>query len=252
MHYPFHNLRQMMYFNGRGYYILDFKQGDINGDGIIEDVYIVGDKPYGEESAFSNNIAIALYDTKTNAYIKIPLNINAGYRPTLFLGDFTGDKVDDILISIDSGGSGGFTFNYVFSFLNNRWEKLFDFEKFNEEYKYNVIYRDYYKVDIVSKNLNKKYTIDISCHERKNLAESYNENGRLKAPFVGWVLSIGGLYPIDIQRDEVYELIAVQRVIGRSNADTLGFVETYLRWNKGEFAPFNQFVAVLGSKIHFK
>lgn len=31
---------------------------------------------------------------------------NTGYNPTLFLGDFTGNEGDDILVVIETGGSG--------------------------------------------------------------------------------------------------------------------------------------------------
>ena len=91
-----------------------------------------------------------------------PLRENAGYNPTLFLGDFTGNGVDDILISIATGGSGGIMYHYIYSFVDNTAQLSFDFNVYNEQYQYEVTYQDNYKVEVVSMINNKKYIIDIS------------------------------------------------------------------------------------------
>jgi hypothetical protein len=241
--------RQMMYFNGESYYILDFKSGDVNGDRLSEDVYLVGDKPSGEESPFSDNIALVIYDSKTNDYTKITPKDNVGYNPTIFLGDFTGDKVDDILISIDTGGSGGTTYNYIYSFLDNRSREIFDYEKFNDEFKYDVNYRDNYRVEVISQRMKEKYIVDISGRGKEYLSEIYNKNGRLKAPIEGFVNPISGVYPVDFQRDGIYELQIYQRVAGRYNADSLGFVQTNISWDGKKFVPVNQYLSIFGNNI---
>lgn len=230
-------------------YILYFQRGDVNGDKIPDNVYLIGRKPFGVGSPFCDNITLVIQDGKTNYFYTIPLKVNAGYNPTLFLGDFTGDKINDILISIDSGGSGGYSFFYVYSFINNQSQKLFDFELFNKYYMYDVIYKDYYQVEVVNKTLGKKFIIDIRYKGQEYLSEIYNENGILKAPLKGEVTALSGLYPIDFQRDGTYELYAIQRIIGRYNADTLGFVQTPLRWNGQRFVAIylNQYVAIPGA-----
>lgn len=227
-------------------YVLDFKRGDVNGDRIMDNIYLVGEKPYGIESPFVNNITLIIQDGKTNIFTRIALKENAGYNPTLFLGDFTGDKLDDILISIDSGGSGGYAFYYIYSFINNNPQKIFDFEKYNEEYKYNVVYKDYYKVEVASEDGEEKYIIDISYKGEEYLSEIYDENGKLKEPIEGWVNPLGGLYPVDFQRDGIYDLYASRSIAGRYNADGLGYVQTSLEWNGKDFVPFFQTVGILG------
>lgn len=227
-------------------YILDFKQGDVNGDGISDNVYLVGERPYGTESPFVDNITLIIQDGKTNAFTRIPIKENAGYNPTIFLGDFTGDSVSDILISIDSGGSGGYAFYYIYSFIDNNPRMIFDFEKFDQIYKYDVIYKDYYEVEVISNNNDKKYIIDIKYKGKEYLSEIYDKNGKLKEPIEGWVNPLGGLYPIDFQRDGTYELYASQRIAGRYNADGLGYVQTSLEWNGNDFIPFFQTVGIFG------
>lgn len=226
-------------------YVLDFKRGDVTGDRIKDNVYLVGEKPY-PDSPFRDNITLIIQDGKTGMITKVPLKENAGYNPTIFLGDFTGDKVNDILISIDSGGSGGYAFYYIYSFKNNIPKKIFDFEKFNEKYQYDVIYKDFYQVEVRNKNNDKKYIIDIIYKGDDYLSEIYDENGKLKKPINGWVNALGGLYPIDYQRDGTYELYALQRIAGRYNADNLGYVQTSLRWNGKDFTPFFQTIGILG------
>lgn len=98
----------------------------------------------------------------------------------------------------------------------------------------------------MNKNSNEIYTIDIKYKGDEYLSEIYDENGKLKQPIEGWVNPLGGLYPIDYQRDGNYELYATQRIAGRYNADGLGYVQTSLSWNGEEFIPFFQTVGILG------
>lgn len=227
-------------------YILDFKRGDINGDRLIDYVYLIGDKPYGSESPFRSNIRLRIIDGHTNKEIIIRLKQNSGYNPTLFLGDFTGDRIEDIMISMDSGGSGGYAFYYIYSFHNNQPIKIFDFEIFDEEYEYEVNYLDDSKAEVISKANNMRYVLDITYKGQEYLSEIYNADGTLKEPISGWVNPLGGLYPIDFQRDGTYELYAEQSIAGRYNADGLGYVQTSLNWNGQGFVPFYQTVGIYG------
>lgn len=241
-YYPPYFNNQM---NKNKVYILDFKQGDVTGDRIKDNVYLIGEQPY-PDSPFRDNITLIVQNGRTGQITKVPLKENAGYNPTIFLGDFTGNKIDDILISIDSGGSGGYAFHYIYSFMGNMPNLIFDFEKFNKKYQYDVIFRDFYQVEVINKYNGKKYIIDIRYKGEDYLSEIYDENGKLKKPIKGWVNALGGLYPIDFQRDGTYELYAIQRIAGRYNADNLGYVQTSLRWKGNEFIPFFQTVGILG------
>ncbi|MTV50665.1 VCBS repeat-containing protein [Heliobacillus mobilis] len=230
---------------GRVGNVLSSQTGDVNGDQVPDWVYLTGNYPY-PGSQFVDNITLNIQDGRTMMTYAIPLKANAGYNPTVFLGDFTGDQVKDIQISVASGGSGGITYEYVYSFLNNQGRQLFDFEQFNEEYRYDVNYLDNYQVEVISRNLNKSYRIDIRYKGTEYLSEIYDKNGKLKAPIQGDVNGIGGLYPVDFERDGIYELLAFQRIIGRYNADGLGYMMNALKWNGSAFVPFQQWVGIFG------
>ncbi len=232
-------------------YVLYSISGDVNGDKIPDNIYLVGNKPFGVQSPFSDNIMLIINDGATHYSYKIQITANAGYNPTVFLGDFTGNKVNDILVSIDSGGSGGFGYYYIFSFLNNKAQKLFDYELFNKYYNYDATYIDNYQVEVINKTLGKLFVIDIKNRDQSYLSELYSENGKLKNPTKGYVSGLNTLYPIDIQRDGVYELFALQRITGKYSADSLGLAQTTLTWNGQSFIALNQdqSVAIWGTSI---
>lgn len=229
--------------------VIDRKIGDVNGDKVPDRVYLTGDKPFGPDSSFYENITIVIQDGKSGQQYRIDLAANAGYNPRLFLGDFTGDQVDDIFVGIASGGSGGFGYYYLYSFLNNQAKKLFDYREFSQQYEYRVFYRDNYKVDVANLTLNKLYIIDISQREPEYLREIYDENGKLLAPVQGDVSWVSAVYPVDFNEDGVFDLLAIQRVVGTFNADTLGYVETFLKWDRREFETQTQWLGILGGPL---
>lgn len=225
--------------------IVSFIRGDVNGDGIPDNVYLIGIKT--PDSPFTQNITLVIQDGRTGRFTSVSLSENAGYNPRLFLGDFTGDGIADILISIDSGGSGGTMYHYIYSFINNIAQLLFDFNVYNEQYRYEVTYKDNYKVEVVSIKNNRKYIIDISNRGFEYLNEIYDENGKLKSPISGFVNPLSGLYPVDFDSNNVYELLAYQKIAGRYNADSLGYVLNTLKWKDNMFVLDNQYVAIFGS-----
>ncbi|MFC0273509.1 VCBS repeat-containing protein [Metabacillus herbersteinensis] len=227
--------------------IVATKRGDIQGDGIIDNVLLTANKT--PNSPFRKNITLVVQNGSTNHIQQIPFKNNVGYNPTLFLGDFTGNKVDDILVVIDTGGSGGAIYAYVFSYINGQMRQIFNSDVFNNDYKYGVTYQDQYKATVISHKLKEKYILDLNYKGKEYLTDIYSKNGVLKAPIEGWVNPLSGLYPVDFNRDGIYELEAYQRIAGRYNADSLGFVQTVLKWNGQVFGPDRQNVAIFGGEI---
>jgi hypothetical protein len=222
--------------------IVAFVRGDVTGDKIPDNVYLTGIKT--PNSPFTQNITLVIQDGRTGGISCVPLSDNAGYNPRLFLGEFTGDGIMDILISIDSGGSGAIMYHYIYSFKGNTPQLLFDFNSYNEEYKYEVTYMDNYRVQVVSRKNDKKYIIDISNRGDEYLNEIYDENSKLKNPISGFVNPLSGLYPVDFDSNNVYELLAYQKIAGRYNADSLGYVLNTLKWKDNKFILDNQYVAI--------
>ncbi|MBY0144985.1 VCBS repeat-containing protein [Neobacillus niacini] len=224
--------------------IVAFARGDVTGDTVPDTVYLTGIKT--PDSPFTQNITLHVQDGRTGGVKSVPLRKNAGYNPAIFLGDFTGNGVEDILISIATGGSGGIMYHYIYSFVENNPQLLFDFNVYNQQYQYEVTYQDHYKVEVVSRVNNKKYLIDISLRDADYLNEIYDANGKLKSPITGFVNPLSGLYPVDFDSNKVYELLAYQKIAGRYNADSLGYVLNTLGWNNNRFVLQNQNAAIYG------
>lgn len=221
--------------------------GDVNGDKVPDVVYLTA-VPSSSSSPYVQNITLNIRDGATQRVYRIDLdpNANSGYHPTVFLGDFTKDGVQDILVRIDSGGSGAFTFDYVFSFVNNQARKLFDFNEYNEQNVYSIQYMDDYKVKVESPATSKTYIIDISQRDQEYLSQIYHDDGTLKKPTEGMFTGVSGFYPVDLEQDGVYEIQAYQRISGLYNADSLGYIINTLQWNGQRFAIWQQWLAIFG------
>ncbi|WP_010274210.1 hypothetical protein [Paenibacillus senegalensis] len=225
--------------------ILDQKIGDVTGDGVPDLVYLTGKKQ--ADSPYIQQITLHVTDGQTRQTTAVALPQNSGYHPTLQLTDVTGNRIQDILIVIDSGGSGAFIFSYVYSYLNNRPQALFDSDAYNQHHKYNVTYLDGFRVRAVSHQPQASYIIDLTYKGRDYLSEIYTSSGKLKQPIQGDVNALSGLYPIDFDRDGQSELMALQRITGRYNADGLGYFMNVLKWNRDRFDVSQQWVWISGA-----
>lgn len=227
--------------------VVSFARGDVNGDKIPDNIYLTGKET--PDSPFVQNITLVIQDGRTGNLTTVPLKENVGYNPKLFLGEFNGDGVVEIMISIATGGSGGIMIYYIYSFLNNIIRLMFDSSIYNEQYRYEINYRDNYKVEVISQSNNVMYLIDISQRDKEYLDPIYDANGKLKVPIQGFVNPLSGLYPVDFDSNGVYELLAFQKIAGLYNADALGYIQNELNWKGARFALYNQFVAIFGADI---
>ena len=229
------------------YFVIEKISADINNDNINEDLYLVGKKEELTDIVISN-IKVIIKDNN-NYYEIIPL-INKGYNPHLFIGNFNNDLTNDILISIESGNTGLEIYYYIYSFIDNDKKVLFDFDLFNNKYKYDVIYKDNYIVDIISKFNDKKFSINVSNKNREYLNQIYNPNKSLKRPLRGMISDIINIHPVVSEAFNGYDLYVSQRVIGYYNADTLGMIITPLRWHENDFEIIsnNQYLTLFGSE----
>lgn len=217
-------------------YLLSMQEGDVSGDGILDKVYLYGNKSGNSISSFVDDITIVIEDGYSGTTSTITPEFNAGYSPRLFLGDFTTDGVDDIKLSIDSGGSGGYGYFYIYTFINNIPREIFNFDQYNALFQYKVDYVDLYRVEVYNANHDILFVLDISYKGDEYVSQYYDEFGRLITPIQGEVLALSELMPF-IQNEDlnVYELLAYQRIIGPINSDTLGYIQNVLSWDGEAF-----------------
>ena len=221
--------------------------GDVTGDGFPDWIYLTG--IHQSESPYITNIMLVIKNSSNDQYQRFFIPENAGYDPKIWLGDLTGNGVKDILITIDSGGSGAIIYAYVYAYIDGEFHNIFDSIQFNEQHPFKVQYLNNYKAEIISKNPSKKYIVDLQYKGDEYLNEIYESDGTLKQPIEGWVDPVSGLYPIDLARDEKYNLLSMQSIAGRYHADGLGYVENLLYWDGHKFHIDRQTVAIYGEEV---
>ena len=227
--------------------LIDEKMGDVTGDGVPDKICLYGDK--SADTLYISNITLEIEDGQTRLKSDLITEVS-GYNPTLFLGDFTKDKTDEINLSMDTGGSGGYGIFAVYSYKNNDFITLFESEKYNIEYQYMVEYKDLYKVSVGNEMLNKLFPLDISDKGYDYVSQYYNENGELIKSVQGEVLALGALTPVvGSEKDNSFDLLARQRIIGSTNSDTLGYIENLLSWDGERFATVNMRASISGTNL---
>ena len=98
--------------------------------------------------------------------------------------------------------------------------------------------------------LNKLFVLDISHKGYDYLSQYYDDKGKLKKPMQGEVLALSALVPIvNDEKTNGYDLLALQRIIGTSNSDTLGFIENLLFWKVEKFVSSRMFAQVTGTNL---
>lgn len=225
----------------RAVQVLSTKVGDVTGDGYKDRVSLVGTPT--EDSGFIRNITLMIKNGRTGRVTQVPLMENAGFSPTVFLCDFTGDGVDDIKVTIQSGGSGGFTYTYVYSFVRSELRLLFNGETYMNSKQFRAFYADGYVVVVVDEGLNLTFRIDVSTDPAA--ADLYNPDGTLKEPTEANVGPFILAYPIVLDEAKgTCSLLALTRVYGQFAADTLGYVQDYLSWNGTTFATVREDLAI--------
>lgn len=219
-------------------------RGDLTGDGAPENLVLSGEQSAG--SAYWQNIELEITDGRTGRTARVPLAHDGGYDPQLVLGSMTARDRVDALIALETGSSGAVGLYSVVAYQNGAYQTVFDSEQYAKRMRYRVQYLDQYVVRAESENTGMAYFIDLAGKDGDYLAQLYDENGVLRQPQTGFVDPVSLLYPADVNRDGLLELVAWQKISGLYHADALGDFITTLAWNGRAFTPTTQTVGILG------
>ena len=219
-------------------------RGDLTGDGAPENLVLSGEQSAG--SAYWQNIELEITDGRTGRTARVPLAHDGGYDPQLVLGSMTARDRVDVLIALETGSSGAVGLYSVVAYQNGAYQTVFDSEQYAKRMRYRVQYLDQYVVRAESENTGMAYFIDLAGKDGDYLAQLYDENGVLRQPQTGFVDPVSLLYPADVNRDGLLELVAWQKISGLYHADALGDFITTLAGNGRAFAPTTQTVGILG------
>lgn len=205
-----------------GYTILDRQTGDVTGDGTARDIVLIGRKP-NADSHFADDLSIIVQDGSSQNSITVKLPGIGGYGSHLFIGDFNGDKVDDVLITVPTGGSGGYTEHRIVAFAGGP-DIIFD-EKDNSGVAGTGHFIDGFRIELTEEATKRSVTADLN--NKKDVyvnANLYDAKGNLRRQQTISINPPGELFPVDVDSDGIYELRCLQRVSGMYNADTVAYI----------------------------
>jgi hypothetical protein len=199
---------------------------DVTGDGKEDSITITG-VPFEEGSLFLKEISMKI---KTSEGESFHNELEGGYEPTLAFKDFNHDGVKDVLVRVETGGSGGLSNYDLYSFKNSKQvdlgipEPLTIISQFEEGYK----------ATIQIEETGKLYTFDLFDRKEKYDRLGLYHNGKLNEPMELMVLPYSTLKPVILHEKQV-GFKGVQRINGVGNVDTIGFVESSWIFEDGEW-----------------
>ena len=216
--------------------IIDQIIGDVDGDGKDEEVLLMGNKIV-KDSYFMGELYVIvkdLKDGKIKAYIR-PQNCG-GYNSFLTLADVTGDGIDDVIITAPTGGSGDTVDLRVIDFGSGEAKEIFTKEN-NSGIAFVGKYLPNYKAELSFPTINKNIVVDLSG--KKDLYNNFNvydAKGQVKnsgeEPYLQDFFSA---MAIDSDGDGTEELLTIQRIVGPTNMDTLGYIRTVWKYAAGNW-----------------
>ncbi|MDZ5472724.1 hypothetical protein SM124_13405 [Bacillus sp. 31A1R] len=189
---------------------------DVTGDGKKDTVFMKG-VPFEQGVLFLKDIFLEIVASDGKKY-KIPLE--GGYEPTIQFQDLNQDNIKDLIVTVETGGSGGLSNHYLYTLKDFKVTDL----TVPEPLIIQSEFLDHYKATINIQNNNKTYHFNL-----KSRAEDYERiglyhNGKLNEPTELMVLPFGTLKPIPLENQ--MGLKGVQRISGAYNADFIAFVES--------------------------
>ncbi|WP_386063107.1 VCBS repeat-containing protein [Thalassobacillus hwangdonensis] len=215
----------------RQQYILDGKHGDVDGGGVKDAVYLTGTMEEG--SAFAEDISLVVEFSESGNRSDVSLPVDVGYNASLFLGDFNKDGTLDIKVNTETGGSGGYQNTYIYTIKDEVPQLIFSSDDYNDQINYRAKYLDQFKLRVSDLQTDRDFILDL-FHKRPEYMEMdiYDEEGNLLQSKEAYVSYIDrGVFPVLRGPEAVYDLLISRRIVGLTNADTLGYVNTLLTWN---------------------
>lgn len=217
-----------------GRYIIDSAMADVTGDGVSDTIYLVGHKDKSSDK-FVDNMSLVIRDGAAHDLKTVDLNGFSGYEGKIFVGDFTGDKVSDIMISAPTGGSGGIEGHIIVNYNLPEPAIIFD-QKNNRGAVFTGNFVDDYKAQLTNENTGRSIVLDLENKKDFYVQSAiYDKNGKLLKSVKPISYPFTILEPMDMDNDGVYELRGIQRIIGVYGADGIGNIYSRWKYEDGEW-----------------
>ncbi|WP_343348860.1 hypothetical protein [Terrisporobacter petrolearius] len=213
--------------------IIDAAYGSITNKYSDDKVVLVGEF-HDEKSNYANSLQLVI-----NRENDLPITVNVpynGYNMQLFVGDFTGDRIDNIMIrgeyknsQIDKDGHDNlisYELGVIYKYESEKLIEIFNIEK----YKYNNLacskFKSNYRTSVSCGK--KKYLIDLSTRSKEYLNKIYDENKTVKTNLKPTLDNPSEIFPIKEVYNDCYNLHIYQRIVGINISDVIGTIETLI------------------------
>ncbi|MDQ0154523.1 hypothetical protein [Robertmurraya andreesenii] len=193
------------------------KTADITGDGEEESIYLKGIE-YQEDSLHFKTIFLEVREKNGRTH---NMEFDGGFEPAICLKDFNDDGVKDVLVTINTGGSGGILNHHLYSLKDSKVTDLMT----PEPLVISGQFLDKYKAKITIENNHKSHKFDLKERAKDYELNGLYHNGKLNEPTE---LIMGGfdrLKPIKI-KGKKWGLRGNQTISGAAHADVIGRVES--------------------------
>ncbi|GAA4700631.1 hypothetical protein [Brevibacillus fulvus] len=220
---------------------LDQQEADVNGDGQTDLVILTGEKE-NPQDLWNSRLHIVVKDGKTGKSTELKADGNqdlSGYDPGLFLGDFTGDQAAEIMVSADTGGSGGVVNHVIVDWKSG--QRIIFGEKQNAGMQIEGFFRDGFTAQLTSQAIGKSFAIHVKEQMKDYIGQLFDQQGKYTGPVEeqAQILSdpFGLLTPIDVDGDGVFELEGTQNVWGPAHVNGLTDVTSVWAYKQGSWIP---------------
>lgn len=203
---------------------------DITGDQIKEQIFLIGQKPAGPNSLFYAPIEVIVYNIYKKEFYTATYESFGGYEPEISFYDFNGDKIKDIFVRANSGGSGGIYHHLIASYIDQKLKIIFDQDN-NKGLRIDGKYEDDFKASFIIRELEQRFKLDLTFNKDRYIREGiYREDGTLLREVKPYTYPYGKLTPVNYDFDETFELKGYQQITGAYGADSIGHLETLLKY----------------------
>lgn len=226
--------------------IIDYDKGDLTGDGIEEEVYIVS--CLGKICEQNNFLVV--YEKKTGNVYEFPLEKDH-YKFEIQLISFRNSRKKEIFLRNIGESFGGYVKCQVFSFENNQIVELFNSNTFYKENKIMALYKDDYELEVLNYERNKKYFVVVRENYKYYLDFVYDGSGKVKPGREKANISrVWECYPFYPMGNGIARINILQKILGQSDTDIICLVQSVISYTDKEFKLVDQTVNLKGNFIN--
>ena len=225
--------------------VIDIKSGNIYGRNKEETVILKGD--LNEDNNYVENLVIVIKDENNNI-VEQPLMFK-GYNTKIFLGKFSINNRNDIYIYGEINDSYRHAVALVYKYDDEKIVEIFNSEDFFEKNISILKYLDGYGVEVVCKEYEKIYNLDIRNIERQYLEQIYDRCGKVKTkenPNISYINRVDLVYDLE---EELINLLVHQKIIGVNSNNVLGEVNSLISLRNNEIKLLNKYITSSGKSI---